>query len=127
MNLLHATDFLPTAKTFADYEKLSVVGILLLVLFVGLLVSNRIFGWVKEYGLKVLDQLNKQTMALENVKQSNASMELGQSRLHARLDDLLRCPARPCPLRPTDHVVMPRGPLPYAAPFENSQANHPTT
>lgn len=95
---------IPSAETFMSYERLGIVGILLLVLLIALMVGNRVFGWVKEYGTKVLEQLNKQTMALENVKQSNASMEVGQMRLHARMDDILRCPARPCPLRPSDHL-----------------------
>jgi hypothetical protein len=113
MNPILANELLlPTSQTFAGYEKLGIVGILLVVLFVGLLMSNRIFGWIKEFGGNVLTQLGKQTVALENVKQSNASMEIGQLRMHERMDMLLRCPAHPCPLRPTDHVALAR----YAAP-----------
>ncbi len=115
---------LPTAETIAGYEKLGIVGILLLVLVIvlwaSLKVGINIFGWVKEFGIKVLDQLNKQTMALENVKQSNASMEIGQTRLHARMDDVLRCPARPCPLRPSDNI-----PPPTRHPAPATQALHP--
>lgn len=102
---------IPSAETIHGYEKLGIVGILLLVLiillWVVLNVGSKIFGWVKEFGLKVLDQLNKQTLALENVKQSNASMEVGQARLHARIDDTLRCPAPGCPLRPSNHLPQP--------------------
>lgn len=105
MHHILATELIPSAQTFQNYERLGNVGILLLVLFVLLLVGAKVFGWVKEFGQQVLSQLGKQTMALENVKHSNASMEVNQSRLHERLDSLFRCPARPCPLRPTDHVV----------------------
>jgi len=108
MNHLVANQLLPSAETFHSYEKLGSVGILLLILFVGLLVGGKVFGWLKEFGQQVLAQLGKQTLALENVKQSNASMEVNQSRLHERLDALFRCPARPCPLRPTDHVGLPK-------------------
>lgn len=105
MHHILATEIIPTAHTFKTYEQLGNVGILLLILFVFLLVGAKVFGWLKEFGQQVLAQLGKQTMALENVKHSNASMEINQTRLHERLDSLFRCPARPCPLRPTDHVV----------------------
>lgn len=111
MNPIIAADALiPNAQTFASYEKLGIVGILLVVLFVMLVMGNRIFGWIKEFGSNVLSQLAKQTVALENVKQSNASMEINQVRMHERFDMLLRCPAHPCPLRPTDHVGLVRYP-----------------
>lgn len=95
---------IPSAESLQRYEKLGIIAILLLVLFIGLGVGAMVFGWVKEFGLKVLDQLTKQTLALENVKQSNASMEVGQARLHARLDENMRCPMRPCPMRPSDNL-----------------------
>lgn len=118
---------LPSAETLHSYEKLGIVGILLLVMLIGLMlvtwvfhkVFGKVFGWVKEFGGNVLEQLNKQTLALENVKQSNASMEINQARLHERLDTNLRCPLRPCPMRPTDHVEAPQsifGPRPPAHP-----------
>lgn len=111
---------IPSASEIANYEKLGIVGILLLVLLiflaVGLKVGSNIFGWIREFGGKVLDQLNKQTLALENVKQSNASMEVGQTRLHERMDHVLRCPARPCPLRPSDNIPLPSCPFPNSAP-----------
>jgi len=106
IHVLASDALIPNAQTFASYEKLGSVGILLVVLFVMLVMSNRIFGWVKEFGTNVLTQLQKQTIALENVKQSNASMEINQSRMHERMDKWFRCPARPCPLRPTDHVEL---------------------
>lgn len=104
---------IPPAEVFQSYEKLGIIGILLLLMFVGLLVGKTVFGWIKEYGGKVMDQLIKQTLALENVKNSNASMEINQARLHERMDAVLRCPARPCPLRPSDH-------LPYFKPTPHS-------
>ena len=88
------------------YDKLGAVAALVLVLFILMIMGNRIFGWVKEFGVSVLEQLGKQTVALENVKQSNASMEINQVRLHERMDTILRCPARPCPLRPSDHLSL---------------------
>lgn len=98
----------PSAETLRSYETLGNIGILLLVLFVfitiGWFVGNTVLSWGKEFGGKVLDQLTRQTLALENVKQSNASMEINQARLHERLDNLFRCPWKACPLRPTDHI-----------------------
>jgi hypothetical protein len=103
-----ATIQVPSADTLRSYETLGNIGILLLVLFVflvvGYFVGNTVLSWGKEFGGKVLDQLTRQTLALENVKQSNASMEINQARLHERLDNLFRCPWKACPLRPTDHI-----------------------
>ncbi len=102
---------IPSPETLQQFEKLGIVGILLLVQFTALglavYVGNKVFGWMKAHGEQVLEQLSKQTVALENVKQSNASMEVGQSRLNERWDRLFICPARPCPMRPSDHILQP--------------------
>ncbi len=90
---------IPSAETVASYERLGIVGILLLLLFVGLIVARSIMKFVKEL---IADQKELTAASVQAITKSTDAVEAlrdSADTLHRRLDETLSCPKRECPIR----------------------------
>lgn len=89
---------IPSPEVLSGYEKLGIIGILLLVLSVGLVV----IAWaVRRFSLlaaQAFEFVQKQTEALTGVKNAIEQQHETQIRLHERLDGLFSCARSGCPV-----------------------------
>lgn len=88
----------PSAETLSGYEKLGIIGILLLVLAVGIVV----IGWAVRRFSRLASQafefVREQTHALTSLRDAHEKQQETQERLHERLDGLMSCTRRGCPV-----------------------------
>lgn len=101
-HLLSATPLavpgIPSAETLAGYEKLGIVGILLLVLIIGLVVIIWAVRQLRSVSREFLGFVTEQTRTLTELRDAHEKQQETQERLHERLDTLLSCTRSGCPV-----------------------------
>lgn len=88
----------PSPETLSGYEKLGIIGILLLVICVGLVVIVWAVRQLRSVATAVLSFVTQITQALTEVKDSLDCQDDARTRLHERLDHVLSCTRSGCPL-----------------------------
>lgn len=91
-------DTIPSAETIAGYEKLGIVGILLLVLVVGLVVIAWAVRRFSKLAAQAFEFVQQQTHALTTLRDAHEKQQDTQERLHERLDTLFSCTRPGCPI-----------------------------
>lgn len=89
---------IPLPDVISGYEKLGIVGILVFVLFVGLIVIVWAVRQLKGVAKDFITYVTHQTTALTQVKESLDQQRDIDTRLHERLDNLLSCARSGCPV-----------------------------
>jgi len=89
---------IPSPEVLSGYEKLGIIGILLLVLSVGLVVIAWAVRRFSKLASQAFEFVQKQTEALTGVKNSIEQQHETQTRLHERLDGLFSCARSGCPV-----------------------------
>src|SRR6187401_797117 len=114
---------IPSPEVLSGYEKLGIIGILLLVLSVGLAVITWAVRRFSQLAAQAFEFVQKQTEALTGVKDSIEQQHENQSRLHERLDGLFSCARTGCPVfemrkrqQEDAHPAEPVPPLTQPAP-----------
>ncbi len=88
----------PSPETISGYEKLGIVGILLLVLIGGLIVIVWAVRELKGVATMVINAVTKHTVALTELKGAHEDQQETQNGLHQRLDGLMSCTRPGCPV-----------------------------
>ena len=95
---------IPSAGVLQDYEQLTIVGILLLVLAVCLGVLLMLFRqfirWGNAASKAHSEQIAEQTRVLTTLTEHLDGLKDSHTELHRRLDNILLCPDHDCPVRP---------------------------
>ena len=107
---------IPSPSTVQEYAKLDVPGILIFVLFIGLVIiiyAVRRFSVISDSALKFVE---KQTEALTSVKDAVKEQIESQTRLHERIDTILTCPKAACPVMKMRMESPDRQPHPSPSP-----------
>jgi hypothetical protein len=89
---------IPSPETLSGYEKLGIIGILLLVLSTGLVVIVWAVRQLKVVARDFITFVTHQTAALTEVKVALEQQQETDLRLHERLDNLLSCTREGCPV-----------------------------
>lgn len=89
---------IPSPETISGYEKLGIIGILLLVLIVGLIVIVWAVKQLREVATNFFNFVTHQTKVLAEFKSAHEQQQDTQLTLHERLDDLFSCTRQGCPV-----------------------------
>ncbi len=89
---------IPTSEVISGYEKLGIVGILLLVLFIGLLVIVWAVKQAQSTAAKFFEFVTHLTKALAQQAAAFERQHESQISLHERLDNLMSCTRSGCPV-----------------------------
>jgi Sec-independent protein translocase protein TatA len=87
---------IPSPETLSGYERLGIIGILLLMLAVGLVVIGWAVRRFSRLASQAFDFVQQQTHALTSLRDSHEKQQETQERLHARLDALMSCTRSGC-------------------------------
>ena len=94
----------PSAETLSGYERLGIVGILLLVLSVSLIVLFFLLRHFAKTGAEISQQhsafVAKQTEILSGLTSAVNANTASANTLHGRIDRILECPLPKCPAQP---------------------------
>ena len=89
---------LPSSEIISGYEKLGIVGILLLVLFIGLIVIVWAVRQLKSVAMDFFRFITLLTKAQAEQAAAFEQQHESQSSLHERLDGLMSCTRSGCPV-----------------------------
>lgn len=117
----------PSPEVLSGYEKLGIIGILLLVLAVGLLVIAWAVRRFSTLAAQAFEFVREQTHALTSLRDAHEQQQETQERIHERLDGLMSCTRGGCPvfeMRKKQHKDAARAAAGEPVPH-NSHNPHP--
>lgn len=89
---------IPSPETISGYEKLGIIGILLLVLIAGMIVIAWAVKQMRSVATQFFGFVTEQTKALTAFKSAHEEQQETQVRMHERLDNLFSCTRPGCPI-----------------------------
>lgn len=89
---------LPDPETISNYEKLGIVGILILVLIILLGVGTWLILTFRRALSQAISYVQAQTTALTATHAKLDNVEESQTRIHERMDQLFGCAKTGCPV-----------------------------
>ncbi len=88
----------PSPEVISGYEKLGIVGILVFVLFIGLIVIVWAVKQLRSLAAQFFGFVTHQTAALTKFSAAHEEQQETQVRLHERMDSLFSCTRAGCPV-----------------------------